>query len=305
MAIAREERWKLRLSDARAALVEALSDPVYTERELEGVLAENREAWRFPGALHADFFLDYVVKTRLLRRIVLTLTESASAPSTQYAAEIRLYAKLEATQLQIALKTRKNAFLSHLTAAYAHELTNIVPRQVFTNEEQTQKLAQRGNTLSQKAIDLAFAKPARVTARTYSYEDIKLVFASGKFTGLLDVALHRNPDGSLYPTTSLERTLIECVVRPSYGGGIHEVVQMYASAKERLSIRRLRKLLDDMQFTYPYRQAIGFILERSGYPAERLAPFETPAFEFDFYLDYAMPSPAYSHRWRLHYPEGM
>jgi predicted transcriptional regulator of viral defense system len=299
----REERWKLRLQDARAAIAEALPDQAYTEGELERVLTAHRAAWRFPGTLHVDFFLDYLVKTRLLRRVTLTLDDEDT--SNQYPTTIRLYAKLEATPQHIALKTRKNAFLSHLSAAHAHGLTNIVPRQVFTNEEQSQKPTPRASALTQSAIDTAFAKPARTTARVYKFDEFELVFATGKFTGNLDVTLQNAADGNAYPTTSLERTLIECAVRPPYSGGIHEVVDLYVAAKERLSLRRLRKILDDLNFTYPYRQSVGFLLERSGYPPERLTLFESPRFEYDFYLDYVMPNRAYSSRWRLYYPEGM
>jgi len=304
MGVAREDLWKLRLRDARPAIASNLVQRTYTVSALSGLLAESREAWRLPKTLQTEFFLDYLVKTKLLRRESFSLREPATHSS--YPNELVIYAKPDVTPFETALTVRQGSFLSHLSAAYVHGLTNIVPRVIYTNKEQPLKQnASRERSLTQQAIDQVFSKPARVTAQAYVHEGYEMVLLSGQNTGKVDVADSGAPDGRMYPATSLERTLIDCTVRPLHAGGIHEVMNMYAAAKDRMSVRRLRKLLDDLNFLYPYRQAIGFLLERTGHLAERLAMFEQPPFEFDFYIDYALPQRAYSSRWRLYYPEGM
>lgn len=304
MGLKREDLWNLRLKDARPKIAVGLEQRTYTVRALEALLSENRDAWRLPGTLTTDFFLDYLVKTKLLRRESLTLREPATHSS--YADKLVIYEKPDVTPIETALTVRQGSFLSHLSAAYVHGLTNLVPRVIYTNKEQPPKqTASRERSLSQQAIDQVFSKPARVTAQAYVHEGYEIVLLAGQNTGKTDVADFAAPDGRTYPATSLERTLIDCTVRPLHAGGIHEVMNIYAAAKDRMSVRRLRKLLDDLNFLYPYRQAIGFLLERTGHPAERLAMFEQPSFEFDFYIDYALPQRAYSSRWRLYYPEGM
>jgi hypothetical protein len=63
----------------------------------------------------------------------------------------------------------------------------------------------------------------------------------------------------------------------------------------------LRKL----KYVYPYHQAIGFYLERSGAYKQKtmdlLRQFER---KFDFYLTHGMVDRVYSERWRLFYPKG-
>lgn len=305
MGLKRDEIWKMRLRDARHAIAASIEQRTYAPAALEQLLSNNRENWRLSQTLTAEFFCDYLVKTKLLKRVTFSLRDKAAAPSS-YVQEHTVYAKPEATPLEVALALRTGSFLSHLAAAYVHGLTDIVPRSLQTNREQAAKIVSgQPRALTQDAIERVFSAPARTTGQVYVTEGYEVTLLSGQNTGRLDVVDINAADSRTYPTTSLERTLVDCVVRPSYAGGIHEVMNLYVSAKERLSVRRLRKLLDDLHFLYPYRQAIGFLLERTGHPDSRLALFEQPPFEYDFYLDYAIPKRAYSTRWRLFYPEGM
>ena len=59
----------------------------------------------------------------------------------------------------------------------------------------------------------------------------------------------------------------------------------------------------ELDFAYPYHQAIGFYLEKSGaYKPAEVAPFRRLAREFDFYLTYEMGDPAYDGDWRVYFP---
>lgn len=305
MGLKRDDLWKLRLRDARTDIAKRLDQRVYTPAALAQLLSEHQQDWRLPQTLTTEFFCNYLVKTKLLKCSTYELRGS-SAPRSSYSERHTVYAKPDATQLELVLALRTDSFLSHLSAAYVHGLTDIVPRSLQTNKEQAAKnVSGQPRTLTQPAVDRVFAAPARTTGQVYVTEGYEVTLLSGQYTGRLDVVDVNAVDGRTYPTTSLERTLVDCAVRPGYAGGIHEVLSLYASAKERVSVRRLRKLLDDLHFLYPYRQAIGFLLERTGHPDSRLALFEQPPFEYDFYLDYAIPKRAYSPRWRLFHPEGM
>ena len=106
--------------------------------------------------------------------------------------------------------------------------------------------------------------------------------------------------------TDLERTLIDIVVRPFYAGGVGEVTKAYERAGSRASTNRLAALLRQLDYVYPYHQAVDFYLERSGVFTESAielfrGKFE---FEFDFYLTYQMKEVRYDHRWRLFVPKG-
>jgi predicted transcriptional regulator of viral defense system len=91
------------------------------------------------------------------------------------------------------------------------------------------------------------------------------------------------------PSTTLERTLIDIAVRPSNVGGVANVLKMYRATDGSANIAIMAELLEAIGFIYPYRQAIGFLLDRTGlYPDKMLKCLENPPFEFDFYLGHAM-----------------
>jgi predicted transcriptional regulator of viral defense system len=105
--------------------------------------------------------------------------------------------------------------------------------------------------------------------------------------------------------TSLERTLIDIAVRPMYAGGISEVAKAYAAAVSTCSVNKIAAYLRKLAFTYPYHQAIGFYLERSGmYSDEQISLLDDFPTEFDFYLTYQMKNTEYRDRWKLFVPKG-
>jgi hypothetical protein len=83
------------------------------------------------------------------------------------------------------------------------------------------------------------------------------------------------------------------------------VVEAYRRAKGRCSVALLAATLRQIEYVYPYHQAIGFYLERAGYPPEALERFQAMGIDFDFYLAYGLRAPGYDARWRLHLPEGV
>ena len=116
-----------------------------------------------------------------------------------------------------------------------------------------------------------------------------------------------NVDGSSNPIaiTNIERTLIDITVRPMYAGGISEVAKAYVIAAEQCSVNKIAAYLRKLNFTYPYHQAIGYYLERSGaYGADQIELLATLPMEFDFYLTYQMKTTEYNKRWKLYIPKG-
>lgn len=257
-----------------------------------------------PTTLPAEYFIEHLLKIKILRRH--QFVRRADTTASSYSNEVALYATADAHDVDLAMGLRSNSYLSHLSAAYVHGLTNLVPRVYYTNKEQAPKAARPQAALTQDAVTSAFAKAERSTGLEYTDERIAVVLLAGKATNRLEVFDTPFPgEQRQFPTTSLERTLIDCTVRPSHAGGVDELPGMYAAAKERVSVRRLSKVLNELSFVYPYRQPVGFLLERAGYGESQLALFERQPFTLDFYLDYAMQEADYSSRWRLYYPKGL
>lgn len=156
--------------------------------------------------------------------------------------------------------------------------------------------------MKQSSVDSAFRKPPRVSNNRASFGEWTICQLNGKRADHLGVVETFHPHHGVLRYTSLERTLVEIAARPFYSGGPAEVLRIYTAAARCYSAEALLTTLEEIDFAYPYRQSIGFYLERSGASAEVLDRFRAIPQEIDFYLDTQMESPAYSPDWHLYYP---
>jgi len=207
---------------------------------------------------------------------------------------------------EVAQSLQKGAYLSHGSAVFIHGLNNQLPKTVYLNKEQSKKAPLSGQ-LSQGSIDRAFSKKQRESLFRLSYKDCEIVLLSGKNTGRFHV-LEIEKEGQLLQVASIERTLVDITVRPNYAGGTSQVLEAYKGALGRISVNSLQAVLKKLAYVYPYHQAVGFYLERAGYPEEQITWMkERFSLQFDFYLEYAIPekSREYSKDWCLFYPKGL
>ena len=113
------------------------------------------------------------------------------------------------------------------------------------------------------------------------------------------------PQNANLRVTNIERTLIDVTVRPSYAGGAYQVLDAYKKAEDQISINQLSAMLKKLNYIYPYDQAIGFYLEKSGvYEESQIELLRNFEFKIDFYLTHDMKETEYSKKWRLYYPKG-
>jgi predicted transcriptional regulator of viral defense system len=139
----------------------------------------------------------------------------------------------------------------------------------------------------------------------FVYENTRFVMLSGKNTGNLEVTEIADSNGVPIRVTKLERTLIDIVVRPTYSGGVFEVLEAYRGARDRISVSTLLATLKKLDYIYPYHQAIGFYMERASYPESVLARLERLPRKFNFYLTHKTVGPKYDQKWRVYYPTGL
>ena len=208
----------------------------------------------------------------------------------------------DASPFEVLLSLRPKGYASHGSAAWIHQLNAEPLQTVYWNDEQSPKPRPKGG-LTQSGIDKAFQRRARQSTNRASYGQFGLCILSGKSTNHLAVVEQSLPDGLVVPVTDVERTLIDITVRPEYAGGPRAVLACYARAAGCVSVNRLLNLLDKLDYVYPYHQAIGFYLDRSGaFSAEDVNQFRAMERSFDFYLTHQMELPLYCGEWRVYYP---
>lgn len=213
------------------------------------------------------------------------------------------YAWGKPSVFEFGVSLRPRAYLCHASAVFLHGLTEQIPRTIYVNCEQSAKPEGKG-TLVQDRIDRAFANEQRRTRAIYRILGHEVVLLNGKSTGLLEVGEVNLPETGKVPVTKLERTLIDIAVRPAYAGGVHEVLRAYEAAKDRVSGAVLVATLKTLHYGYPYHQAIGFLMERAGYPVRSVEKLLKIDQNYDFYLAHAMREKDYVERWRLYVPKG-
>jgi predicted transcriptional regulator of viral defense system len=294
--MARPTRFAISKKDI-LSFFDQLPQKIFTSNDIAKVLRENRDTWRLAQLTGVQNFISDLEKQGRLK--------GHTFRSTNYNRKLVRYSWGSASIYELSQALYSRGYFCHATAVALHGLTDLIPKTLYLNVEQSPKPAPSG-ALTQRGIDQAFSRKQRQSKMTYANSDWQITVINGKHTGALGVQELKGPSDELLRVTNLERTLIDIVVRPTYAGGIFQVFEAYRAAKEKkLSINNLLATLKKLDYVYPYHQAIGFLLERAGYDEKRCSLLRELGLNFDFYLTHGMKDPEYSSRWRLFFPSGL
>ncbi|MGA8409983.1 MAG: hypothetical protein WB680_22620 [Candidatus Acidiferrales bacterium] len=277
------------------AYFEKSQNRVYTSQDLRTIFSQERYRWDLPSSTTPKKFVEFLLQNTLLRTVSLTSETYGSIERFEWG---------KASPHLLALSIKKGSYLSHATAVFLHALTDQIPKTIYVNHEQTIKPKPSG-ALSQESLDRAFAHPQRRSNYKLKHDSWQIVLLSGKNTGRLGVIDLPSPQNEPLQVTSLERTLIDIVVRPDYSGGIYQILQAYKSAKDKMSVNVLLAHLKKLDYMYPFHQAIGFYMQKAGYETDRLERLKALPIKFDFYLAHDIGEKAYDPSWRLFFPKGL
>jgi predicted transcriptional regulator of viral defense system len=282
-------------SEAIVELFDAAGKRVYMRSEVEEILASNKEAWRLNRKTPAKTFIEHLLGSGRMRVAEFNFRTRK---------EVR-YIWGDVQPFELAQSLKPNAYLTHRSAMYLNGLTREFPEVIYINQEQALRHKRSGELL-QEGIDAAFQRPSRVSKEVAESGGVKVCVVHGQRTDGLGVEEMDCADGNGLRVTSLERTLIDITVRPIYSGCVSEVLRAYRAAKGRLSVGKLVEVLREMNYVYPYHQAVGFYLEHAGACRKSdLRQLREMPIEYDFYLDYNMGETRYSQDWRIHVPKGI
>ncbi len=270
---------------------------VFLPREIERLLTSNRTKLHVPDEVPTREFLAALLKETALRKVALK-----PVPPSEYEAPVR-YVWGEVSPLKLAISLRAGSYLSHASAVFLHGLSQQIPKTIYVNKEQSPKPVP-SVLPTQETIDRAFRNQPRVSKYLFQLDGFTVTLLSGKNTGRLEVT-RVTEAGETLDVTKLERTLIDIAVRPVYAGGVFEVLRIYRATRDRVAVNTLVSTLKRLQYVYPYHQAIGFYMERAGFPPKHLEKLRALGMKFRFYLTNRMQNPKFSDSWQLFFPEGL
>jgi hypothetical protein len=280
---------RLKTQLAIKAHIESLPPQAWSRKDIQKLLTEKREIWNAPQYLTPGLLIAFLLDNDLAQKIEIR--------SKEYGVKSR-YIISNLTLLPFACSFYKRSYVSHATALYVH---NLVPEgRIYVNHEQSPK--KTTSRLSQVRIDQAFKNRPRRSSYEFRTEKHIFVFLNGKNTGDAGIVEIVDSSGQSIRCTSLERTLIDCVVRPQYVEGIATLARVLPKAIDRISTQELVSLLAQTKYVYPYHQALGFLLGRAGMSPTQLEPLRRLPRRFKFYLDYGMKQPLYDPEWQIYYP---
>lgn len=288
-----------RVKEAHEKIVAVLDNDgrrVFAKQDLVKLLQRHRDDWWILSGTTPNNFLSYLEEALKLRKTTL------QGPTHDQ--KFTRYLWRDPSPLEVAASLRSNAYLCHSSAVFVHGLTEQLPRVLYVNYEQSVKPRSSGG-LTQSALDRAFRGKQRESTFAFEYDGFKFILLSGKNTKNLEVQTATLPAGGKVEVTSLERTLIDIAVRPTYAGGAYQVLDAYRSAKDHVSVGRVLAILKKLDYVYPYHQAIGFYLESAGLEEKQTERLRDLGLRYNFYLTHGMKEMVYSDRWQLFHPKGM
>ncbi len=288
---------KVQLSAVRTdilAFFEKQNRRIYDELELAQIFHQQRKSWQLSSVITVEKFADYLVRRTPMVRHKFSFPRFSPCR----------YVWEDAPLNEVLLSLKANSYLSHHSAAFLHGLTEKAPSAHYVTFEQASKQDRR-KPITQKEIDDAFSRPVRTSNNFATFKKQRVFLLNGMHTGQLGVIHRLREEGETLSVTNIERTLLDIVVRPNYAGGVAEALQAFRLARGRLSTNKLLATYKQLNFVYPYHQAIGFYLERAGYGAAAVRAFRALEMKYDFYLDHDMGETTFCRPWRLYIPANL
>jgi hypothetical protein len=276
--------------------IQTLGPEILKQAELSALLEQEREQWDLAKGMNGPEFARKLVEAKFIREHAFPFPHRSE----------RRYAKPHVPMLAVLQSLRAGAYYTHASAMQVHEIMTEPVNDIYINFEQPEH--ERGDLPEQSRIDAAFKGNPRRTNNVMHGETGYITMLNGMQTGSLGVekyATMLDSEPANIRVTNLERTLIDITVRPYYSGGVEKVLLAFQRSRDRVDVRQLVRYLAKLNYVYPYHQAIGWYMQKSGYSDKQLKALRSLPRLRRFYLTHKMHAPIFDEAWQIFVPSDM
>lgn len=288
---------------------------MFTEAEKESLIRDFHQPRRLQDLrAGADVIMEktrYKIQANFIRAL---LKEEIIQPykfKAENAKSITLYssARMDGfSPYEIAAGMFPKGYFCNLSAVYYQVLTNQVPTTVYVCTESNAKKTRANDGLTNSKLRQAFLKPHRHTNFVFTFGGYDIAVIE-RMDGTDSGVVSLKSSSGLLPANArvagVERALIDAVVCPQYNGGVSSIPDYFKHARGKMDVSKFIGIYRELDFIYPYFQAIGLFMERTGMPEMADAWYAEFAPKNKFYIDHsAKASWKFDDRWMVYYPEG-
>ena len=229
-------------------------------------------------------------------------------PGSSYSHDIYLFFPKNHTIFTISNIIYVNSYFAHYTALSLNQLTVNQSNTIYLKKETKLPPLSKETSVDQKTIDIVFSKPMRksreITEIYWNNTLYRIIYLEGYI-------LPKDNNDILFKDinirySGIERTLIDCVIRPAYSGGISSVLEAFRAAKETLDITKMATLINELNHFYPYERNIALYMKFSNFSEEQIQLFLSKVkkieVNYNFYLDYQMLKKRFDSDLKIYYP---
>lgn len=202
--------------------------------------------------------------------------------------------------------------LSHQTSAYFNNLTDDLGNTFFVNKFSKENPINCFNNkikkLDQKSINKSFEKPMRKSSLIYNLSingnDNKIFFLNSRPNTKKYSNKIQKYNYNLF-INSIEKTLLDITVRPSYLKDWKELIKIYRNSINKININKFIEVFKEANYIYPYHQSIGFLLESTGHSLDTYEYFYSLPKKNDFFIFYNsdLSKMDYNKKWKIYHPK--
>ena len=182
------------------------------------------------------------------------------------------------TVFDIALGLRKKSYLTGYKLISLMGWTDYMPKVIHVNWVRGTLKQKRNDEIDNFVVQKTAFKPKHRSKIVFRYEDYDIILLSGQFFPVNHKHYFRTPRSLPLPNYSKvpipEYLALDALVNHHYFGGADTVWKLFIDHAQHLDLKVLRKFYKELNFTYPYANSIGYLLESAGVNRQELTHWE-------------------------------